>query len=227
MTKARFPRFRPLLALRRGWRTGSAFALCYPCYALLQRPCHASSLQRTSSDCGRAGLARRRAWNGEGRKDYLADLPAKAGLAALAATIKARWVGEQAHQQLKEERGLESRSLARLRLPCADDDDRLRLPPAIAVSPLRAKKYPRHRRRRSRRPCVTLSRTHRPITTAATPHCRIGPAISSSVINPVTGVLECLPFDINKGWAHGSRNCICRKSDFGGASKKFRLSGSP
>ena len=40
-------------------------------------------------------------------KYYLANLPAEAGLKTLAATIKARWVCEQAHQQLKEELGLD------------------------------------------------------------------------------------------------------------------------
>jgi SRSO17 transposase len=41
------------------------------------------------------------------KKYYLANLPAKTGLLTLAATIKARWVCEQAHQQLKEELGLD------------------------------------------------------------------------------------------------------------------------
>jgi SRSO17 transposase len=41
------------------------------------------------------------------RKYYLANLPAKADLRTLAATIKARWICEQAHQQLKEELGLD------------------------------------------------------------------------------------------------------------------------
>ena len=41
------------------------------------------------------------------QKYYLANLPAEAGLKTLAATIKARWVCEQAHQQLKEEVGLD------------------------------------------------------------------------------------------------------------------------
>ena len=41
------------------------------------------------------------------QKYYLANLPADAGLKTLAATIKARWVCEQAHQQLKEELGLD------------------------------------------------------------------------------------------------------------------------
>ena len=41
------------------------------------------------------------------KKYYLANLPAKTTLRALAATIKARWICEQAHQQLKEELGLD------------------------------------------------------------------------------------------------------------------------
>ena len=41
------------------------------------------------------------------KKYYLANLPAKAGLRMLAAIIKARWICEQAHQQLKEELGLD------------------------------------------------------------------------------------------------------------------------
>lgn len=41
------------------------------------------------------------------KKYYLANLPAAMDLRALAATIKARWICEQAHQQLKEELGLD------------------------------------------------------------------------------------------------------------------------
>jgi SRSO17 transposase len=41
------------------------------------------------------------------KKYYLANLPANTELRILAATIKARWVCEQAHQQLKEELGLD------------------------------------------------------------------------------------------------------------------------
>ncbi len=41
------------------------------------------------------------------KKYYLANLPAKADLPTLAATVKARWICEQAHQQLKEELGLD------------------------------------------------------------------------------------------------------------------------
>jgi SRSO17 transposase len=43
--------------------------------------------------------------NGE-RKYYLSNLPPRTPLRALAAAIKARWVCEQAHQQLKQELGL-------------------------------------------------------------------------------------------------------------------------
>jgi SRSO17 transposase len=38
---------------------------------------------------------------------YLANLPARTDLCTLAATIKARWICEQAHQQMKEELGLD------------------------------------------------------------------------------------------------------------------------
>jgi SRSO17 transposase len=41
------------------------------------------------------------------KKYYLANLPVKTDLRTLAATIKARWICEQAHQQLKEELGLD------------------------------------------------------------------------------------------------------------------------
>jgi hypothetical protein len=40
-------------------------------------------------------------------KYYLSNLPADADLKTLAAAIKARWACEQAHQQLKEELGLD------------------------------------------------------------------------------------------------------------------------
>jgi len=41
------------------------------------------------------------------KKYYLSTLPASTPLKRLAATVKARWVCEQAHQQLKEELGLD------------------------------------------------------------------------------------------------------------------------
>ncbi|WP_246252835.1 IS701 family transposase, partial [Allomesorhizobium camelthorni] len=47
-------------------------------------------------------------WRSSGeRKYYLSNLPAETDLKTLAATIKARWVCEQAHQQMKEELGLD------------------------------------------------------------------------------------------------------------------------
>ena len=47
-------------------------------------------------------------WRSSGeRKYYLSNLPAKASLKRLATAIKARWVCEQAHQQMKEELGLD------------------------------------------------------------------------------------------------------------------------
>ena len=45
--------------------------------------------------------------SGGQRKYYLSNLPAGAGPKQLAATIKGRWVCEQAHQQMKQELGLD------------------------------------------------------------------------------------------------------------------------
>ena len=46
-------------------------------------------------------------WRASGeRKYYLSNLPSRTSLRALAGAIKARWVCEQAHQQLKQELGL-------------------------------------------------------------------------------------------------------------------------
>jgi hypothetical protein len=64
------------------------------------------------------------------QKYYVSNLPADATIKTLAATIKARWVCEQAHQQLKEELGLDHfEGLDGITSTRADDDDRLRLPP--------------------------------------------------------------------------------------------------
>jgi SRSO17 transposase len=86
------------------------------------------------------------------QKYYLSNLPADTPLDELAAVIKARWVCEQAHQQLKEELGLdhfEGRPTAPLSAdraapPRADDDDRLHLPaaPAARASRRAGKKQP-------------------------------------------------------------------------------------
>ena len=52
-------------------------------------------------------MADRRARASGEKKYYLANLAAGMDLRSLAATIKARWICEQAHQQLKEELGLD------------------------------------------------------------------------------------------------------------------------
>ncbi len=64
-------------------------------------------------DMGQQHLPGEEAWligehrsNGE-RKYYLSNLAAAASLKQLAGAIKARWICEQAHQQLKEELGLD------------------------------------------------------------------------------------------------------------------------
>jgi len=47
-------------------------------------------------------------WRASGERKYcLSNLPAEASLKKLAAAIKARWVCEQGHQQMKEELGLD------------------------------------------------------------------------------------------------------------------------
>lgn len=64
-------------------------------------------------DLGQQHMPGEEAWligehrsNGE-RKHYLSNLPADTSLKRLASAIKARWICEQAHQQLKEELGLD------------------------------------------------------------------------------------------------------------------------
>jgi SRSO17 transposase len=49
----------------------------------------------------------RRATRPGEKKCYLANLPAEIDLRRLAATVKVRWICEQAHLQLKEEFGLD------------------------------------------------------------------------------------------------------------------------
>jgi len=89
----------------------------------------------------------------------------------LAATIKARWVCEQAHQQLKEELGLdhfESPSWQGPLPSCAYDDDRLRLPPASAQQQVGKKESAGHRLSGLRQPSATPSSHHRSTAAAAT-----------------------------------------------------------
>ena len=68
------------------------------------------------------------------RKYYLSNLPPDLPLKRLAGVVKARWVCEQAHQQMKEELGLALRRpiMARPSPARADEHDRLAVP---AVSP--------------------------------------------------------------------------------------------
>ena len=93
------------------WRTGTKGKLKARFAAIRVRAADGSP-QRIW-DKGQQHLPGDEAWligehrtSGE-KKYYLANLPAKTDLRTLAATIKARWVCEQAHQQLKEELGLD------------------------------------------------------------------------------------------------------------------------
>jgi hypothetical protein len=102
-----------------------------------------------------------------GKRYYLANLPAKTDLRILAATIKARWICEQAHQQLKEEQELdhfEGSILARSASSCAHDNNRLRLPPAWPTHNSKTEKRINGPRLNAGHP-----RTHRLAATATMP----------------------------------------------------------
>jgi len=93
------------------WRTGTKGKLKARFAALRVRVADGSP-QRIR-DKGQQHLPGDEAWligehrrSGE-KKYYLANLPVKTDLRTLAATIKARWICEQAHQQMKEELGLD------------------------------------------------------------------------------------------------------------------------
>ena len=93
------------------WRTGTKGKLKAHFAAVRVRV--ADGAPQRIRDKGQQHLPGDEAWLiGEHRmsgetKYYLANLPAKTDLRALAATIKARWICEQAHQQMKEELGLD------------------------------------------------------------------------------------------------------------------------
>jgi SRSO17 transposase len=94
-----------------GWRTGTKGKLKARFAAVRVRI--ADGPPQRIRDKGQQHLPGEEAWligehriSGE-KKYYLANLPAKMDLRTLAATIKARWICEQAHQQLKEELGLD------------------------------------------------------------------------------------------------------------------------
>jgi SRSO17 transposase len=92
---------------RVSWRRGTKGPLAAEFAALRVRPAEGEQLRNGQhAPGGEVWLVGERRASGE-RKYYLTNLPAEASLRELAATIKARWVCEQAHQQLKEELGLD------------------------------------------------------------------------------------------------------------------------
>ena len=93
------------------WRTGTKGKLKARFAAVRVRT--ADGPPQRIRDKGQQHLPGDQAWligehrtSGE-KKYYLANLPAATSVRTLAATIKARWICEQAHQQLKEELGLD------------------------------------------------------------------------------------------------------------------------
>jgi SRSO17 transposase len=91
---------------RISWRRGTRGPLAAEFAARRVRPAEGDQLRNGWHLPGEeVWLVGERRATGE-RKYYLANLPAGTPLEELAATIKARWVCEQAHQQLKEELGL-------------------------------------------------------------------------------------------------------------------------
>jgi SRSO17 transposase len=96
------------IAWRRiSWRRGTKGPLAAEFAALRVRPAEGPQLRNGWHLPGdEVWLVGEHRASGE-RKYYLANLPAGTSLEELAATIKARWVCEQAHQQLKEELGLD------------------------------------------------------------------------------------------------------------------------
>src|SRR3954452_18679085 len=99
---------RERVAWRRvSWRRGTKGPLAAEFAALRVRPAEGEQLRGGRHPPGdEAWLVGEHRSSGE-RKYYLSNLPAETSLEELAATIKARWVCEQAHQQMKEELGLD------------------------------------------------------------------------------------------------------------------------
>lgn len=161
-----------------GWRTGTKGKLKARFAAVRVRV--ADGLPQRIGDKGQQHLPGDEAWligehrmSGE-KKYYLANLPAKTDLRTLAATIKARWICEQAHQQLKEELGLdhfEGRSWQGLH--------RHALMTMIAYAFLQHRRLKKARREKKNQRTTTSAdfasraprhpRTHRSITAAAMP----------------------------------------------------------
>ena len=92
---------------RISWRQGTKGPLAAEFAAVRVRPAEGAQLRNGWHLPGaEVWLVGERRPSGE-QKYYLSNLPADTPLDELAATIKARWVCEQAHQQLKEELGLD------------------------------------------------------------------------------------------------------------------------
>ena len=92
---------------RVSWRRGTKGPLAAEFAALRVRPAEGAQLRNGRHLPGEeVWLVGERRASGE-TKYYLANLPAETPLQELAATIKARWACEQAHQQMKEELGLD------------------------------------------------------------------------------------------------------------------------
>ena len=92
---------------RISWRSGTKGPLAAEFAARRVRPAEGDQLRTGWHLPGEeVWLVGERRPSGE-QKYYLSNLPAETPLGELAATIKARWVCEQAHQQLKEELGLD------------------------------------------------------------------------------------------------------------------------
>jgi len=94
------------------WRNGTKGRLKARFAAVRVRVADVGPPQRIRDKCGQH-LPGDEAWligehraSGE-KKYYLSNLPPDSALRGLATTIKARWICEQAHQQLKEELGLD------------------------------------------------------------------------------------------------------------------------
>ena len=98
---------------RVSWRRGTKGRLTARFAALRVRVRVADGPTQRIRDMGNQHLPGEEVWlvgehrsTGE-RKYYLSNLPAHTALRTLAGAIKARWICEQAHQQLKEELGLD------------------------------------------------------------------------------------------------------------------------
>ena len=92
---------------RISWRQGTKGPLAAEFAAVRVRPAEGAQLRNGRHLPGdEVWLVGEHRASGE-HKYYLSNLPAETPLEELAATIKARWVCEQAHQQMKEELGLD------------------------------------------------------------------------------------------------------------------------